>query len=77
MPQLHVSLKFPITDLAQELRGYHAVRFLDWEPDVYLSYSLGNKKSVPIRKGMKVRVTHNFLLYNFSSRHVTLTLEVE
>ena len=77
MPQLSVTSRFPITDITEELREYHAVRFLDWEPGVYLSYSVGNKPAVPIRKGMKVPVNHSFLLYNFSSRQVTLTLEVE
>ena len=69
-----IEVQTSIYDLSDDLRGYTVVRFIDWTPDVYLSYSVDDKQSRPIRKGQVIFVSHRFLIYKYSKAPITIDL---
>lgn len=69
-----IEMQTSIYDLSDDLKGHSVVRFIDWTPDVYLSYSVDDKQSRPIRKGQVVFISHRFLIYKYSKAPITLDL---
>lgn len=70
-----ILLQTSISELSEELRGYTHVKFINWQPDIFLSFSFDDGKSRPIRKGMSVIIHPHMLIYKISK--LTVTLEVE
>ncbi len=71
-----ILLQTSISDLSEELRGYSHVLFVDWEPDIFLSFSFGDGKSRPVRKGMRVTIHPDMLIYKISKLPVKLQVEL-
>lgn len=71
-----IVLQTSISELSEEISGYTRIRFVDWEPDVFISYSFGEELSKPVRKGMTVDIHRDLLIYKNSKLPVTLTVEL-
>lgn len=71
-----ILLQTSISDLSEELKGYSHVRFINWEPDIFLSFSFGDGKSRPVRKGMSVTIHPDVLVYKISKLTVKLQIEL-
>ena len=69
-----IEMQTSIYDLSEDVKGYTVVRFIDWMPDVYLSYSVDDKQARPIRKGQVVFISHRFLIYKYSKAAITMDL---
>lgn len=76
MEKKSIVLSTAITNFSEEMRGYTKVRFVDWDPDVYLAYSIGSSSALPLRKGMKFLTSHDFFIYKYNREPVTVSVEM-
>lgn len=76
MPIKTIVLERQIVDLTPELFGYTSIRFVDWEPDEFLTFSTGTDKMRDIRRGEELAVAGDFLLYKETKAFVSLAIEL-
>lgn len=71
-----IQIATSIFDLSDELKGFDYVRFVDWDPDNELAYSVGSGKMESIFRGMELRISQNLFLYKTQKRRMHLAMQL-
>ena len=71
-----VLLMTSIFDLSEELKGFTHVKFLDWDPNIAIGYSTGDKRLRPIYRGTELKIGEDLFLHKEGKLNMRITLDL-